>query len=160
MCAHNAAELHIQHKTAGGDVDWMCGRSSAILMSVRVPRLLNDQFAVVVHCRSFLWPRSSTSTLVSQWSSAQSDKFSEYFRRIRSNFDEGEFLLEACDGKEEVFALKFLDPGRGSEPGAVFHPHSPRCEGAGSKICVFDVPIVLQPPPARSRYACVLLWPV
>ena len=35
---NNAAVLFIQHKTAGGDVDWMNGRSSAILMSVRVFR--------------------------------------------------------------------------------------------------------------------------
>ena len=49
---NNAAVLFIQHKTAGGDVDWMNGRSSAILMSVRVPRLLDDHFASVVYCRS------------------------------------------------------------------------------------------------------------
>ena len=51
MCAHNAAELHIQHKTAGGDVDWMCGRSSAILMSVRVFR----------DCSTTILPRSCTA---------------------------------------------------------------------------------------------------
>ena len=66
--------------------------------------------------------------------------FSEYFRRISSNFDEGEPLLEACDGKEEVFALKFLDAGRGSDPRAVFHFRSPGGEGSRQLVLRFVDP--------------------
>ena len=48
--------------------------------------------------------------------------------------------LEACDGKEEVFALKFLDAGRGSDPRAVFHFRSPGGEGSRQLVLRFVDP--------------------